>query len=262
MKTPVIIPILGKTNVKIVVEQLEKLIDDGYWEPETRIWSESELCAKFNVGRSTVREAINMLKAKNLVYVVPGLGTFVSKPSEMDNNFIVTHIPNPKSEEDLRSIMELRLGLEPINAALAAKRGTPDQFEAMRKSLGDRQNFNADSPQSFARNDVDFHMLVAQASHNPVVLDVMNMAMNFFLEQQILTSHQVSRRLKAKNYHEQILNAMETHQTALAERVMREHMEETYEHVKSLITISKRVSGRMTARSGDGDSRLSASGSQ
>lgn len=248
MKTPVIIPVSGKTNVKIVVEQLEKLIQDGYWEPETRIWSESELCGKFNVGRSTVREAINMLKAKNLVYIVPGLGTFVSKPSEIDSNFIMKHMPDPKSGEGLLNILELRIGLEPINAALAAKRGTRSQIDAIRKSIDDRRTLDTESADAFARNDMGFHMLVAQAANNPIVMNVMNMAVNYFLTQQILTSHSVSRRRKAQNFHEQILNAIETRQPVLAERVMREHVEEGYAHVQSLVSMSKSVSGRRTAR--------------
>lgn len=250
MQNPVIIPVTGKSNVRIVVEQLEQLIDSGYWEPETRIWSEAELCAQFNVGRSTVREAINMLKAKNMVYIVPGLGTFVSKPSEVDSNFVVTHIPDPKSEADLLNIMELRLGLEPVNAALAAKRASAGELEALRQSLEERKHLNAGSADDFARNDMEFHMRVARAAHNAVTLGVMDMVVNFLMAQQILTSHQTSRRLKAANFHEQIASAIAARQGTLAETVMREHMEETYENVLSLISISKRVSGRLPAHIG------------
>ncbi len=162
MKTPVIIPVSGKSNVEIVVEQLEKLIAENYWEPEDRIWSESEISAKFNVGRSTVREAVNMLKAKNLLYTVPGLGTFVSKAADVDDNFVLTRIPDPKSETDLGNIMELRLGLEPVNAAFAARRATPEDIAALRAAHA-KLTAAMDAPtDAFAVADMEFHIRIAQ----------------------------------------------------------------------------------------------------
>lgn len=242
MKEPLIVPVVSKSNVLIVFEQLEKLITDGFWKPEEKILSEAELCGKFNVGRSTIREALNMLKAKNLIYTIPGLGTFISKPEKLDAVMLNTYIPDPKSENDLLNIMELRLSIEPLNAAFAARRATIEQLEEMRryhevlaKSTGAGM---------FAESDNKFHLKVAEATGNPMVVEVMNMVSAFLEEQQIATSQQESRRARAAKYHEQIFDAIASRNEAKAEDAMREHMDDTYIYIKSIVNLSERQSGR------------------
>lgn len=254
MKNPSIVPLPGKTNSMLVYEQLEKLIADEYWKPEERILPEAELCHQFNVGRSTIREALNMLKAKNLIYTVPGIGSFVSKQEKIDASLVLTHIPDPKSEKDLLNIMELRLSLEPANAAFAARRAEAAdivEMEACQHALADSTSAitsTSGNPDMFAESDLAFHMLIAKATGNPVVMDVMNLVKAFLAEQQIVTSQQSSRRSLAVKFHDHILQAIRNRNAAGAESVMREHLEDTYAYVKSLVTISERHSGRFRSR--------------
>ncbi len=248
MKEPLIVPVVSKSNVLIVFEQLEKLIVDGFWNPEERILSEAELCGKFNVGRSTIREALNMLKAKNLIYTIPGLGTFVSRPERVDTVMLNAYIPNPKSESDLLNIMELRLSIEPLNAAFAARRATPEQLADMRRHH-EALAASAEA-EMFAESDNKFHLKVAEATGNPLVIEVMGMVSVFLEEQQIATSQQASRRNRAARYHEQILDAIAGGDEAKAEDAMREHMDDTYIYIKSLVNLSERQSGRWHKKGG------------
>ena len=244
MKDPVIVPLTSKSNVDIVFEKLEELIRDGFWKQEERILSEAELCAKFNVGRSTVREALNMLKARNLIYTVPGRGTFVANAARVDAQ-LRTYVPDPKSEGDLINVMELRLSLEPMNAAFAARRATRAQIE----ELQDDHAAMADSGKSklFAESDLAFHMHIAKATGNPMLEDAMKVAKSFLMEQQILTSQEEWRRNRAEEYHVGILDAIVRRDDTGAEDMMREHMEDTYLYIKSLIGVD-RQSGRWPRR--------------
>lgn len=242
MKEPLIVPVVSKSNVLLVFEQLEKLIADGFWNPEERILSEAELCGKFNVGRSTIREALNMLKAKNLIYTIPGLGTFVSRPEKVDPVMLNAYIPDPKSEGDLLNIMELRLSIEPLNAVFAARRATPEQLEDMRRHH--KALASSAGAKMFAESDNLFHLKVAEATGNPLVIEVMNMVSVFLEEQQIATSQQESRRNRAARYHEQIFDAIANGDELKAEDAMREHMDDTYIYIKSIVNLSERQSGR------------------
>ena len=246
MKDPLIIPLSGKTNVSIVFEKLEDLIANSFWKAEERILSEAELCTRFNVGRSTVREALNMLRAKNLIYTVPGLGTFVSSAGTADARRLATYIPDPRSKADLLNVVELRLSLEPMNAAFAARRATKAQIEEIRESQGALLR----SPGSalFAESDLHFHMLIARATANPMLEDAMKMVKTFLLEQQILTSQEEWRRNQAGKFHGQILDALLRRDDAGAEDMMREHMDDTYLYIKSLIGAGERQSGRWNRR--------------
>lgn len=248
MDEPVIVPLPGKTNAQIVFESLESIIKDGYWKPDEKIPSEAELRVRFNVGRSTIREALNMLKAKNMLYTLPGLGTYVSKPQMIDPVVLFTHIPNPESEQDLLNIMEVRLSFEPINAALAARRASREQIEEIRRVNEVLIAAIHDDARMFAESDISFHMLIAEATGNPMLADVMKTVQRFLQEQQILTSQHEWRRNTAEKFHMTILEAIEGGNERAAEDLMREHMDDTYIYVKSLVNISERRSGRWIPR--------------
>ncbi len=244
-KEPVIIPLSGKSNVEVVFEQLERLIGEEFWKAEEKLPSEFELCRKFNVGRSTIREALNILKARELVFTIPGLGTFVNKREE-SNRVLAFYTPNPKSEKDLLNIMELRLGLEPMSAALAARRITKTQLRNMEKHH--LKHLASVDPALFAENDIIFHQLLANASGNPLIENAIAIVHTFLQQQQFLTSQEESRRHKAGKFHAQLLDALHEHNEFAAEDIMREHMDDTYIYIKSIINQSHPHSGRWHRR--------------
>lgn len=254
-RDPAIVPLSNKTNVAIVSEKLEELINDGFWSPDEKILSEAELGSRFNVGRSTVREALNVLKAKNLVYTVPGLGTFVTDPDSRDIP-LKSYIPDPKSEQDLLNVMEFRLSTEPMHAAFAARRATKAQLEEMRVTLQALKD--AGDSSAFAESDLQFHLLIARATANPMFEDAMNTVKDFLMKQQVLTSREQWRRDQAGRFHERLIDAIVRRDEREAEEAMREHMEDTYLYVRSLVNKGERQSGRWDRRAPRRGSRKKA----
>ncbi|KAF1045185.1 GntR family transcriptional regulator [Xylophilus sp.] len=63
-----------------VRERLRERILDGTYVPHAQLPSESELGALFSASRITVRQALSDLQRENLIFKIPGKGTFVSKP--------------------------------------------------------------------------------------------------------------------------------------------------------------------------------------
>lgn len=60
-------------------EIIEKAIKNGEYKDGDKLPSENKLCSKYGVSRITVRQALNMLEQKGLVYTVHGKGTFVKE---------------------------------------------------------------------------------------------------------------------------------------------------------------------------------------
>ena len=89
----VIVPFQRKNRSDIIYDTLHDLIRNGRWKPGEKFPTEMELCKLFNVGRSTIREALNHLKASNLIHVAPGVGAFVTNPSAVEQNILARHIP-------------------------------------------------------------------------------------------------------------------------------------------------------------------------
>jgi len=144
-------------------------IKDGTLQPGTRLPSVVDFAASFGVGRSTMREALSVLKATGWIEVKHGGGTFVSKvlPTEQ--------LHNPFSESDnVREILEVRKWLESGAVAAAAKHRTEQDLEKLNQILNRMQegidtNHAAISEQA----DIDFHLAIAAASHNQLLNSLM-----------------------------------------------------------------------------------------
>jgi GntR family transcriptional repressor for pyruvate dehydrogenase complex len=233
-------PLERKSRSAVVFEALLEKIRAGFWKPGERIYTEAELVAAFNVGRSTVREALNLLKASNLVYTVPGLGTFVSDRSVQDAGFngsrFISNL-NPENVRDLLQVMEFRVGYEPYCASLAAKRVTSEEIGEL-DSFVKRQETNVLSEEdlaSFAEMDTAFHSLIARATRNTLFVHSFELIREHLLKQQILSASYAERRGKALLYHQQIIQAFRERDRKQAEWVMLEHVRETRNAISALI---------------------------
>jgi GntR family transcriptional regulator, transcriptional repressor for pyruvate dehydrogenase complex len=157
----------------VIARQLEKLILEGVLGPGERLPPERELARELDVSRPSLREALQKLEAAGLLETRHGGGTFVK-------NAIAAAITEPlidvfqRHPEAALDFIELRSTLEGISAYYAALRGTEedreiltDRFRAMEEA------HNLDDPSEEAERDAEFHIAIAQASHNIVLLHVM-----------------------------------------------------------------------------------------
>lgn len=152
-----------------VAEQLRDLITVGDLKPGSRLPSELELAREFSVSRTTVREALKMLAAQNLVRSAKGHsgGTFVTLPS-IDNisEFMRSSVAILTQAESvtLEQLIEARALIEVPAARLAAERNRPDFLERLADSLTTRVlDFPLDG--QFSRNK-DFHAVLVEGSGN------------------------------------------------------------------------------------------------
>ena len=142
--------------------------------PENAILpTDSELLAEFGVSRTVLREALKTLAAKGMIEARARIGTRVL-PRERWNLFdadvLAWHFELGPDLGFLRSLAEVRIGIEIEAAALAAERRTEAQAEqllALAEQLG-----HATSAEDFARRDMEFHRAVALISANPFMASI------------------------------------------------------------------------------------------
>ncbi|SFA79294.1 FadR/GntR family transcriptional regulator [Azotobacter beijerinckii] len=151
-----------------LVTELTQRILLGKLGPGDKLPSESEIVREQGVSRTVVREAISRLQASGLVETRHGIGTFVLERSKPQASLRL----NVETALSVRDILELRLGLESQAVALAARRRTQEQLEAMRRALDDYQDALA-GEQSCVEADRRFHLLIAEATGNPYFQEIM-----------------------------------------------------------------------------------------
>ena len=162
---------LGRERVSdVIAAQLEQAIRANELEPGDRLPSEQNLASEFGVGRTSVREALQKLRALGLVETRKGLGNFVKNSQAGDplTEFVNWTAGDPAS---IAQLLEVRVALEALAAALAATRAT-DGERAEIQRLASAPPPSATDPASvdaLVAWDTKFHMAILTACRNQVV---------------------------------------------------------------------------------------------
>ena len=156
-----------------IVEQLEGMILEGTLKSGERLPAERALAEKFGVSRPSLREAIQKLAAKGLLVSRQGGGNYVSDSLGSTFSDPLLHLleNNPEAQRDL---LEFRQTLEASCAYYAALRATEVDRERLTAACEALEDCYArDDRVSRAGEgaaDARFHLAIAEASHNAVLL--------------------------------------------------------------------------------------------
>ncbi|WP_229375807.1 FadR/GntR family transcriptional regulator [Streptomyces spirodelae] len=153
-----------------VAEQIEERILAGELPPGSRLPAERELVRQFDVGRSTIREALRVLQSSGLIRSRPGdpLGAEVLGVSPDT----LSHALGRLARSHLSSLAELiqfRMVLDAESYRLAARLHTEEDLRRLTE-LADRMGECVScDPHAFSEADAQFHRVVAEASGNALL---------------------------------------------------------------------------------------------
>lgn len=157
----------------LVLWQLGVAIVRGDYPEGTVLPSDTELLARFSVSRTVLREALKTLAAKGMIEARARIGTKVlprTRWNLFDGDVLAWHFEAGPDVDFLRSVAEVRIGIELESAALAAERRSPEQAERL-VSLAEVMG-RATTAEEFARADLAFHRAVAEAANNPFMASI------------------------------------------------------------------------------------------
>src|SRR3954453_17881177 len=158
-------PVSTERVSDLIAERLSAAIRDGTLKPGDRLPTEAELAREFQVGRTSVREGLQKLRAHGLIETRKGLGAFIAEPrSDPMADFAAWTASDPAAIEQL---VEARVALETLAAALAALRASDaDIAELERLNVEHR---NADGTAELVATDHAFHAAIMAAARNRFV---------------------------------------------------------------------------------------------
>lgn len=221
--------------VQQVVKGVQHLVAETPLRAGDRLPTESDLCARFDVGRSTIREALHVLQALGTIEIKPGRGSFVASGAGQLGGSESAMEWLTQGGAALRDLVEIRTALEPIAARLAAERGTPEQIEELRSvhklftEATRREDVDAhDRALEISKLDEEFHGQIARMAQNKVMLAIERSINESLLETRIRSFSVPERVASAVWPHAQILAAIERRDPAGAAVAMEMHMREAY----------------------------------
>lgn len=235
----IIQPVKRTRAYEDIVGQLSEMVRKGQIQPGDRLPPERELAQAFGVGRPTLRQALTVLAQAGVVEVVPGSGVYLRKPvsdSSGENSQAMAMLLMTE-QHNLRDILELRIAIEGEAAHLAASRRTPEQAERLQAVLGSLGGAYA-ARGTAVDEDYQFHLTVAEATNNPVILKVMASLADLFLQQLKATTyflyHEPKRVERLNREHGEIVQAIIDQRADDARVAMVNHLRRVAERMRRM----------------------------
>lgn len=211
-----------------IVQQIEDSILKGQLKEGEQLPAERELAQQFGVSRTAVREAVKTLREKGLVEAYAGRGTFVTSKTAHSIRLTLDRMMRSDASEGTVHLAEVREILEPEIAALAAQRADDDTLSAMRESIGVMDAARQD-PERFIEGDLDFHLALAEAAGNPLILSLIDSIVGLLREQRMRTYYTEGGPERGQYHHKRILEAIEHRNLQGAREAMRAHLRQVQE---------------------------------
>jgi len=224
--------IAPKRLAETIVEQLETMILEGTLQPGQKLPPERALAEQFGVSRPSLREAVKRLVAKGLLVSRQGGGNFITENlgASFSDPLVQLLESHPEAHRDL---LEFRRTLEADCAYYAALRATEVDKEKLAQAWAELENCyrnpSEDTLEREAAADAGFHLAIAEASHNAVLLHTMRNLFNM-LKHNIVTSiaglysKETNTRRGLLEQHHYLLQAILEGQAEQARKVAGEHI--------------------------------------
>jgi GntR family transcriptional repressor for pyruvate dehydrogenase complex len=240
--TIVLEPIRPKKISEEIVAQIKQLISRGELKPGDRIPSERELAIMLGVSRPSVREAIMVLEAMGFLDSRQGGGTFVKALTEGRIMDPLAKLVEKKDPALLRSLAEVRMGLESWSAYLAAKRATAEDIAELRRIYAVMVKQAAKGGWN-SEVDAEFHYAITEASHNSLQMHVLDSIHSLFhttIQVALMEFYQQQGHIQLLlSHHREIMEAIAAHDPDLARQKMLVHLAMVEDKMAELLKTSK-----------------------
>jgi DNA-binding FadR family transcriptional regulator len=216
-----ILPAAVTVGSAAIAARLRQAILDGRYADGERLPAERELATHFDASRSTVREALRRLEETSLVARRIGSGTFVTYRPALDKSNIA-EVTSPVE------LIDVRLSIERQMARLVVVNATARDLERLGAALQRVENCGGDR-EVFSRADEQFHLSLAEASRNPLMVwlyrqinDVRSHAQWDGMKDKILTGQRID---EYNLQHRALYDALCSRDVETAVKIVTDHLE-------------------------------------
>ena len=213
-------------------------IAEGALAPGAQLPTEGQLCERYGVSRTVVREAITRLAADGLVTARQGSGVFVN---EHGGGMVRTMLSDIGGKVSMvLNMLEVRMAIEIESAAIAAQRRSASQeAEILEAFNAFEQLLSAGEPTGAA--DFTFHRAIAAATNNPFYVEILDVLgrrtiprdLIAILSAELVQSQQYQERLQAE--HRAIMEAISDGDADSARDAMRKHLSASRRRYQGLL---------------------------
>jgi GntR family transcriptional repressor for pyruvate dehydrogenase complex len=207
-----------------VARRIQALILDGTFKPGAPLPAERMLSQRFGVSRGSVRDALRKLEMIGLLHSKHGQGTF---PQELSVANLVTPLASvlTYSRELQDELMDVRRMFEPAVARVAATRVTNAEIAELEGIVAAQQAKLASGEPALSE-DAAFHAALARATHNRIIVRIMETLNDLLTESREAAMQQRGRPLRSVQAHTSVVEALRRRDADGAARAMHDHIDQ------------------------------------
>lgn len=218
-----------------IADAIEADVTSGKFKEHGKLPSQGDMCARFSVSGSVIREAIHLLKAKEILYTVNGVGSFVAERSVNPlKRFLLHYASGAQEVHDYSELMELRLAIETTCAEKIAEYNMPEALKSLHTSLTIME-MSFDDTQTFSDADFAFHAVIVEFSGNSIIKAIyssLGPTVRRFMDLTCSNRQDVERNCKE---HRRIYEAISSGNVEKASQSLRDHLLYARHHNETLV---------------------------
>ncbi len=221
-------PIQKVSIAEEIAKQIMELISSGSLQPGQRLPSERELCEHFRASRPSLREALRGLSIVGVLNARVGDGTSVAiNPGIFMRKVMEWKMVTEKP--DIENLLEVRVALEVMSAARAARNASASDLNELRELVAKMKACGTNETQ-FALLDAEFHVVIAKASGNSLILHLVSMIRSQLVHALTKVLRSPNAILHSNKEHTALLNAIESQDVDASKAAMLAHLEGFQRH--------------------------------
>jgi len=225
-----------ESPVDKIIRQIRSLIVGGFLKAGDKLPSERKLSEKFGIGRTHIRNAIKKLEFYGILMSHPQSGVIVKGTDMAAMEGLITNVMKIESP-DFFSLVETRCFMEMFSVQQAALVRTEEDIRTLEEALKafeDKVNQNLPAE----KEDFQFHLKIAEASHNSVIKTLMLIVLPDILEiyrRENVCANQGSNKSIVE--HENIMKAIKEGDSEMASKYMKEHLNDVLEFSRKKLNL-------------------------
>jgi GntR family transcriptional repressor for pyruvate dehydrogenase complex len=214
-----------------IVNQLKSLISEGILKPGNQLPPERELIKEFGVSRPTLREALRSLIAMGFLEGKQTKRTFVKSVISERMQDPISFLIKTDTQK-IFDLIEVRKAMEAWSAFHAAQRATQEDIKQLESTI-EEMKAAYEKGRSWEKEDADFHLAIAQATHNTIQTHVMSTIYDLLRESvaRVFTDRAKVKKLLQQHY--RIFTAIKNHSAEKARDRTLDHLNYVESEVKA-----------------------------
>lgn len=210
-----------------VAEQLTEAIFGKHLKPGERLPSERELCDKFKVSRTVVREAVRSLTARGLLRVTSGRGVEVREVGASNVAESMRLLVRGYDGLDYGKVHEVRTAVEVETAGLAAERAKPEDVARLGRLCEEyEQSLKSGDLARASELDFQFHRELTRATENELLLAMLDSISEVLREVRTQVMIEPDIGAEGLRAHLRILKCISSGKPEAARAAMSKHLAE------------------------------------